>query len=254
MSGDAAATPLKFESYSSNVDMSFWHELTKRKLDVYGLSDAPVDVWGVWHRMDEGVTGGAALLTSVCRSLQHARGRPRSAVVVARDTGQLWGGALDSGGVGGVGCVRQWIIGRVAAVAVTDAVCVCVCCVFVCGLGTLINTNTSEDFAGLDRKAILQRTLDRMVCTFGDIQPSNKTHTVTLDRHAQVADMASGAAENDPRMLQRFLCLCYADLKRYKFVYWFCFPTLTVPGSTLTLTQPAQPLSTYLGARVRSHC
>lgn len=49
MAESAATNTLKFESYLSNVDTSFWHELTKRKLELYRLSDDPVDVWGGWH-------------------------------------------------------------------------------------------------------------------------------------------------------------------------------------------------------------
>lgn len=34
------------------------------------------------------------------------------------------------------------------------------------------------------------------------------------------ADVASGAAEADPRLLNRFLLLAHADLKAYRYCYW----------------------------------
>ena len=43
------------------------------------------------------------------------------------------------------------------------------------------------------------------------------------------ADMLSGAAAEDPGLLNRFVLIVHADLKTWKFYYWFCFPGLSIP-------------------------
>ncbi len=59
--------------------------------------------------------------------------------------------------------------------------------------GSLLNVNTIESFKTLDRKAIVSKTVERFL-----------------------NDVASGAAERDPRLLTRFSLITFADLKQYK--------------------------------------
>ena len=49
----------------------------------------------------------------------------------------------------------------------------------------------------------------------------------------------SGAALSDPqRCLNRFVLLMHADLKKYRFYYWFAFPALPLPGEFRILEEP----------------
>ena len=71
-------------------------------------------------------------------------------------------------------------------------------------VGTLVNVNTIEAFTSLDRKALVDKAVEQLK-----------------------SDVASGAAEARPELLTRFVLITFADLKQYKFFYWFCFPTVS---------------------------
>jgi hypothetical protein len=45
MSGKKVA---QFQSFASSPDVSFWHEFAKRKLEVYKLSEEPVEIQGFY--------------------------------------------------------------------------------------------------------------------------------------------------------------------------------------------------------------
>uniref|UniRef100_A0A7S2SPL1 Ubiquitin-like modifier-activating enzyme ATG7 n=1 Tax=Mucochytrium quahogii TaxID=96639 RepID=A0A7S2SPL1_9STRA len=71
------------------------------------------------------------------------------------------------------------------------------------GHGLLYNLNTVEDFKQFDKKALAVSDCDefrRLV--------------------------SSGEIEKDPSLLVRFFVLSYADLKRHRFLYWFCFSAI----------------------------
>ena len=55
-----------------------------------------------------------------------------------------------------------------------------------------------------------------------------------------------GSAERDSSLLNSFLLLTYADLKSYRYTYWFCFPALQ-PPQHFTSATPARNLSDALG-------
>ncbi|KAI4461849.1 ubiquitin-activating enzyme e1 [Holotrichia oblita] len=69
--------------------------------------------------------------------------------------------------------------------------------------GLLINKNTIEEFKECDKKNIIKEA--------GDILEN---------------DIKTGRALKDPALLNLFLILSYADLKKYNFYYWFAFPVL----------------------------
>ncbi|XP_059612507.1 ubiquitin-like modifier-activating enzyme ATG7 isoform X2 [Phlebotomus argentipes] len=67
--------------------------------------------------------------------------------------------------------------------------------------GTLHNKNTIEDFKEVEKSKFLQEEGNRI---------------------AQL--ISSGKCLEDPSLLVNFVLLSYADLKKYKFYYWFAFP------------------------------
>uniref|UniRef100_A0A9J8DB79 Ubiquitin-like modifier-activating enzyme ATG7 n=1 Tax=Cyprinus carpio carpio TaxID=630221 RepID=A0A9J8DB79_CYPCA len=69
--------------------------------------------------------------------------------------------------------------------------------------GTLYNTNTLEAFKTTDKKALLDKAANEIWST-----------------------IQSGAVLEDSSILNKFILLTFADLKKYHFYYWFCFPAL----------------------------
>lgn len=57
----------------------------------------------------------------------------------------------------------------------------------------------------------------------------------------------SGAATASPSLLNRFLLITFADLKRFAFYYWFAFPAL-VPPQPLRALAPPQRLPDAVGS------
>uniref|UniRef100_A0A3B4USY6 Ubiquitin-like modifier-activating enzyme ATG7 n=1 Tax=Seriola dumerili TaxID=41447 RepID=A0A3B4USY6_SERDU len=83
-------------------------------------------------------------------------------------------------------------------------------------IGTLYNTNTLDAFKTADKKALLEKEAKEI---WDAIQ--------------------SGAALKDPSILCRFILLTFADLKKYHFYYWFCFPALCFPEGIKIVQQPS---------------
>ncbi|CAG8597959.1 17823_t:CDS:10 [Racocetra persica] len=69
--------------------------------------------------------------------------------------------------------------------------------------GAIKNTNTIEEFKTLDKTALFRGTAEQIW-----------------------QDIISGAAVKDPYLLTRFILVTFADLKKYKYYYWFGFPAL----------------------------
>jgi len=59
--------------------------------------------------------------------------------------------------------------------------------------------------------------------------------------------IVSGAATASPALLNRFLLVTFADLKRFAFYYWFAFPAL-VPPQPLRALSPPQRLPDAVGS------
>ncbi|KAK9905456.1 hypothetical protein WJX75_000196 [Coccomyxa subellipsoidea] len=92
--------------------------------------------------------------------------------------------------------------------------------------GELRNVNTLERFKALHplerRRALIQESADRIW-----------------------RDIRSGAAEADPALLSRFLLISYADLKLFRFYYWFAFPAIKPPQPVMV--RSVQPMQQALG-------
>ncbi|XP_065122022.1 ubiquitin-like modifier-activating enzyme ATG7 [Paramisgurnus dabryanus] len=81
--------------------------------------------------------------------------------------------------------------------------------------GTLYNTNTLEAFKTTDKKALLDKAANEI---WSAIQ--------------------SGAAVEDSSVLNKFILLTFADLKKYHFYYWFCFPALCFVEGVQLVQEP----------------
>lgn len=63
---------------------------------------------------------------------------------------------------------------------------------------------------------------------------------------ALLENIESGAAEQNPALLSRFLLLTHADIKKWIFYYWFCFPTPVTETQAALIGAP-EPLASALG-------
>jgi ubiquitin-like modifier-activating enzyme ATG7 len=73
--------------------------------------------------------------------------------------------------------------------------------------GELRNTNTLEGFRGVDKQALCDEVGARVWRA-----------------------IASGEAEARPHLLTPFVLLAHADIKKWKYYYWACFPTAFFAG------------------------
>jgi ubiquitin-like modifier-activating enzyme ATG7 len=80
----------------------------------------------------------------------------------------------------------------------------------VCVPGLLLNFNTSEEFKLADKNALLRNTALQIW-----------------------VDIVSGKALEDPATLGRILVVSFADLKAFRYVYWFAFPVVAPPTQAL---------------------
>ncbi|KAI9172945.1 Autophagy protein 7 [Blastocladiella emersonii ATCC 22665] len=80
--------------------------------------------------------------------------------------------------------------------------------------GTLKNANTIEEFKAMDKPALFNAAAAEIW-----------------------ASITSHRALTDPRELLRFVLVTFADLKKFKFYYWFGFPALTVPLDVAVVAQ-----------------
>ncbi|XP_043220983.1 ubiquitin-like modifier-activating enzyme ATG7 [Amphibalanus amphitrite] len=90
--------------------------------------------------------------------------------------------------------------------------------------GVLINRNTRETFKECDKAELLRQRGEEVWSSITD-----------------------GSALSRPGLLNRWLLITFADLKRYDFLYWFGFPALKCPSSVMTV-EPPQPLSEAFAA------
>ena len=97
--------------------------------------------------------------------------------------------------------------------------------------GELVLTNTIEDFKKLDKNELLKNLADKVDSLY---------HLYCLMIQVQAA-MDDDSAAQDPLALSPFLIVMYADLKKYKFFYWFGFPAFASKSPyTLQSCTPAR--------------
>ncbi|KAK7203091.1 hypothetical protein BZA70DRAFT_283857 [Myxozyma melibiosi] len=69
--------------------------------------------------------------------------------------------------------------------------------------GLIRNLNTSEEFKSLDKSVLIQEQGEKLW-----------------------SSILNGEVAANPSLLSSFYLLCFSDLKKYKFYYWFAFPAL----------------------------
>lgn len=93
--------------------------------------------------------------------------------------------------------------------------------------GIIKNFNTVEDFKQADKAAMLhtaarQVCIDESVPFYGTAGP-----LLTTSRPLQIWDaIKDGSIYEVPSLLASFNIISFADLKKYRFTYWFAFPAL----------------------------
>ncbi|KAI0315822.1 hypothetical protein OF83DRAFT_319626 [Amylostereum chailletii] len=145
---------VQFAQFSSLVQPTFWHELTRVKLEVLRLSDDHVPLNASY---------------SVGRTIKD------------RNTGQEVPLGCNIS-VGGEGFDEKHSLPPFTVPAT----------------GVVKNYNTIEDFKNADKRALFNQTSDEI-----------------WDRITK---------DHDTSALTRFLLITFADLKKYKYYYWFAFP------------------------------
>ena len=48
------------------------------------------------------------------------------------------------------------------------------------------------------------------------------------------SSITDGSALENAQFLNQFYCVCFADLKKYRYNYWFCFPALVTTTHLVT--------------------
>ncbi|CAI2168439.1 3130_t:CDS:10 [Funneliformis geosporum] len=156
---------LQFVTFSSAVEATFWHTLSTRKIDLYKLDDTSHDVLGYYS------TGRTVIS-------QHAT----EASISMPAHLCLGTGAFDD--------ANEESFSRLPPFSYPS-------------IGKIKNTNTIEDFKGLDKTSLFKEITEQIW-----------------------QDITSGEAIKNPYLITRFLLLTFADLKKYKYHYWFGFPAL----------------------------
>ena len=94
----------------------------------------------------------------------------------------------------------------------------------------MINYNTLEAFKKFDKNEYLNSTEGNILYEA----------MITGDELAVL---------KDPRILTRFVCHMFADLKKYHYYYWFVFPAFILPP-TIQMSKAVQPISDVLEGEI----
>ena len=96
--------------------------------------------------------------------------------------------------------------------------------------GVVINYNTLEAFRKFDKNEYLNSTEGNILYEA----------IITGDEPTVL---------KDPRILTRFVCHMFADLKKYHYYYWFVFPAFILPP-TIQMSKAVQPISDVLEGEI----
>ena len=199
----SSSVPLKYQTLSSSIHISFWQELSKRKLEVLRLSTAPVNITG---RIQ--IASDARLPSTIEISSE-------SFSTISNDKNQ----------------------GTQVTTKITPSHEYCV-------PGKLHIVNTLEDYKNCDKRQMLDQAANNI---WKNLQSQ------------QLAD------QQRPTNACEFFILVHADLKKHKFLYWFCFPGIqlkdvspvllrTIPSSMeVPPVAPIAPVTDALNAALSEY-
>ena len=126
--------------------------------------------------------------------------------------------------------------------------------------GTLLLVNSRERFLALDRRASLAREAERV---WRSASAAAATGGGRINDDGEQENEDDDDDDDFTPALSRFLLVAHADLKTYKYTYWFAFPALKPPKPFLLAAAPpaaaaataaaaaaaqARPLSAAVGA------
>eukprot|EP00500_Bicosoecida_sp_ms1_P003325 CAMPEP_0203813272 /NCGR_PEP_ID=MMETSP0115-20131106/4625_1 /ASSEMBLY_ACC=CAM_ASM_000227 /TAXON_ID=33651 /ORGANISM="Bicosoecid sp, Strain ms1" /LENGTH=209 /DNA_ID=CAMNT_0050722135 /DNA_START=6 /DNA_END=631 /DNA_ORIENTATION=- len=205
-----AELPLRFQPFSSSVDVSFWQELGVRKLHAWKLDARPRPIAGFFA----------------------AAPHPRLPSTLAVRRESFVPAAAAAGAVADVDDDEAAVVAAAAATAAPHEVVV---------PGVVINVNTAEEFKSIDKKALLAEAGGRIWRAIGAEARGDGSDGGAGGASGEgAADVVDALV--DPAQLARFVLVSFADLKNHRFVYWFGFPALA-PAPAPTLAAPPAPLS-----------
>ncbi|EAU81046.2 autophagy protein 7 [Coprinopsis cinerea okayama7 len=198
---------IQFSPFSSVVSPAFWHKLTELKIDVLRLSDAPLTISGTY-------TAGRSI---VDRETGQEVVLPCSFGVEGEsfEVSGVTGVGVGTGGVGGVS-VGEGGGRRKGTVKVQ---------------GTFKNFNTIEEFKSSDKTALFNEEAQKVrlhlsLHLFPALPPHNQpiTNQSLTNTYATRQIWTSILTTKSTKELTRFFLISFADLKKYKYYYWFGFP------------------------------
>ncbi|KAH6590380.1 hypothetical protein BASA50_009355 [Batrachochytrium salamandrivorans] len=199
---------LQYEPFQSAVDTTFWHSLAKNKIDIYKLDDESVPIQGFYS------SGGVySTVTTDKNKGMTTTTTTTATTATTSSTANVSTNVTES--LPSRLCISSMSFSKLGRQPDSRS--------FIAP-GTLKNTNTIEDFKSIDKSSLLK--------------------TISLEIWQ---DILSGSAVAYPALLNRFLILTFADLKKYKFFYWFAFPAL-LPTEPFLLNQPVRSFVKAYGA------
>ena len=188
----AMAEPLRFLELPSAPDVSFWARLAELKLNEYKLSEDPIPCVGHYRACAHEGLASPLTLTSASFDLDTTYEVRSIAKTLFRPATRktCLQGALSLS----FGC-SLWMLS---------------CVSIMCSAG-------EQSQIRMEGEVVLLNTLESMK-TF-----DRKGAALGAIRKVE-ASVQSGTCLSDPTALNRFVMVCFADLKQYTFYYWVCVP------------------------------
>ncbi|KAH9825098.1 hypothetical protein DFH28DRAFT_1091498 [Melampsora americana] len=163
---------LQFIPFSSSIDPTFWHTLTKIKIDILKLGDEPIKIKGLYERG---------------RWVKDKESNQTNEIGLGGEI-RLDGKSFDLTSDSNLSNLSD----RVSM------------------FGMLKNFNTIEEFKASDKQDLFKKYADQMWNSLGE-------------------------PDSFKNQNPSFLVITFADLKKYKYYYWFAYPAFVAKPSWMNL-------------------